>query len=256
MMRRVAGTIFVGMLVWTGAILPAWFQHAAPAGAAASKPYWTYRWLEQADGTTQVWRRPASNPESSWIPVGTVPEAVSKIEATAADPDLAVALTEKALYRSRDAGETWTALPNLPSWPTAVDLGHQSAGVLYLGTLTGGAFRSADAGDTWQALSSGLGLLPGTFLEVTALEVHPEDEETVYAATGYWLGTTEMHFSPLGVFLSLDAGATWLLIEEPEPNGEMITSLTPAPDDPLAVQVETATANIWVRFRDRTVWAE
>jgi hypothetical protein len=167
--------------------------------------------------------------------------AGTDIVTTAADPDLAVALTEKHLYRSRDGGETWSVLPNVPEWPTAVDLGQQTAGVVYLGTLTGGAFRSTDAGDTWQALSPDLGLLPGTFMQVTALAVNPEDEETVYVATGYWLGTTEMHFTPVGVFLSVDGGATWVQVHESELSEPMVTALKPAPGDPMTVQ--TATAN-------------
>jgi len=236
-MRRLASMILVVLLGWAVTTVPAWTQPGGPVTDEVPVPYWSYRWAEQAGGTTQVWRRPASNPEGDWVPAGVVPGAVSDIEATAADPGLALALTKGKLYRSRDAGETWAALPNLPDWPTAVALGQQSTGVTYLGTLTGGIFRSVDAGDTWQALSPDLGLLPGTFLEVTALEVYPGDENTVYAATGYWLGTTEAQFTPLGVFVSRNAGATWRLLAESDLSAPMITSLTPTPGNPLAVEI-------------------
>jgi hypothetical protein len=236
-MRRKASIILVVLFGWAATTVPAWTQMQSPVTKEAPVPYWSYRWAEQAGGTTQVWRRPASDPKSGWIPAGVVPGAVSDIAATAADPALALALTKGKLYRSRDAGQTWAALPDLPDWPTAVALGQQTAGVTYLGTLTAGVFRSVDAGDTWQALSPDLGLLPGTFLEVTALEVYPGDEGTVYAATGYWLGTTEEQFSPLGVFVSRDAGATWQLLEEASLSSPMITSLTPSPGKPLAVGI-------------------
>ena len=189
-MRKFKRVAVIGILLWMGSVLPTLVEPGDPPAGSPPAPFWTYRWTESPGGMTQVWRRPTAGGDSDWILVGSIPEQVLQVMATAADPDLVVARAGQALYRSRDAGQVWEELSNLPDWPTALALGQHTPGLLYLGTLTGGVFRSIDGGNTWRALSSdGLGLLPGAFLETTALAVHPQDDEIVYAATGYWLGT-------------------------------------------------------------------
>ena len=95
-----------------------------------------------------------------------------------ADPDVIYCVPEESsqfratvdgrlrVYRSRDAGETWTALeaglPQENAFVTILRDGLDSDGLdplgLYLGTSSGHLFASTDAGDHWTLLA---GFLPG-----------------------------------------------------------------------------------------------
>ena len=50
---------------------------------------------------------------------------------------------------------------------------------------------------------------PGVILGVSALGLDPQDDSLLYAATGYWLGTSQVRFSPAAIIVSSDSGATW-----------------------------------------------
>jgi photosystem II stability/assembly factor-like uncharacterized protein len=74
---------------------------------------------------------------------------------------------------------------------------------IYAGTLGGGIFKSTDCGKSWQAINQGLGLseeqkADGVILTVNAVAVERPNYNKLYAATN------------IGLFRSLDGGATWL----------------------------------------------
>jgi photosystem II stability/assembly factor-like uncharacterized protein len=107
------------------------------------------------------------------------------------------------LYRSSDAGSTFTKLKDVPLLGLAV---HPSqADVLYLGTYEngGGLFKSTDGGATLVALGQ-----PGDF---PAIAVDPRRPAVVYAgrASG-------------GVIRTTDAGATWTEASAGLPSAEPI----------------------------------
>ena len=81
------------------------------------------------------------------------------------------------------------------------------ADTIYAGTESTGLFRSTDDGATWVSLTDKMGV-PMPNLTVTALAAGDSDN-VIYAAVGYWLGTSEAHFAPLGVNVSRDGGMTW-----------------------------------------------
>ncbi len=222
-----------------------------PTPPSPPTPEWAYHWTTRPDGTSEVWRRPMEQPEKAWMSLGTFPAPVLELVPHPARPEVIFIRTADALYRSNDAGERWTPLTNLPGVPTALALGQQTPGLVYLGTLTGGAYRSEDDGRTWTRLSPELGLLPGTMLEVIALAVSPQDDEIIYTATGYWLGTTRLFFEPAGVFLSVDGGETWLPMHWAQPGEPRVTRLVPDPERPLTVQAMTdASEPRWYSFGD------
>lgn len=210
-------------------------------------PEQTYRWEVYPDGTSAVWER---SEDGIWTSLGLFPAPVLEVIAHPAQPSLVLVRARNALYRSENAGAHWETLSDLPDVPMALAMARQTPGLIYLGTLTGGVFRSVDGGRTWARLSPELGLLPGTFLEVTALAVAPQNDELVYAATGYWLGTVQMRFAPVGVFASVDGGETWLPLHRAVPGEPRVLRLVPDAERPLAVQAMASGTASWYAFGD------
>ena len=75
------------------------------------------------------------------------------------------------------------------------------------------------------------------------LAADPAEPGVVYAATGFWVGSSQMHFAPGSVFISVDSGSRWQTM--PGPNGQplqltaRVTALIPAVDTPLSVRAVT-----------------
>jgi photosystem II stability/assembly factor-like uncharacterized protein len=102
------------------------------------------------------------------------------------------------VYRSKDAGATWSPLinPQLESagaYSIAADPGN--AATVYLGTPYLGVLKSIDGGATWTHTA------PFACGAVWSLVLDPRHPGTIYA------GCTEDDISP--VFKSTDGGATW-----------------------------------------------
>lgn len=247
-MRRVGewGWISIGVLVvWSVSITIALAAGDEPM--SPPMPDRTYRWEVRPDGVSEVWKR---SEDGVWTSLGLFPAPVLEVMAHPAQPSLVLVRVRNALYRSEDAGAHWEALSDLPDIPTVLATARHTPGLIYLGTLTGGVFRSVDGGRTWARLSPELGLLPGTFLEVTALAVAPQDDELVYAATGYWLGTVQMRFAPVGVFVSVDGGETWLPLHRAVPGEPRVIQLVPDDERPLTVQAVASGTAPWYAFGD------
>ena len=81
------------------------------------------------------------------------------------------------------------------------------ADTIYVGTESAGLFRSTDGGASWVSLTNKMSV-PMSNLTVTAL-AWGDSTNIVYAAVGYWMGTSEAHFAPLGVYASEDGGMSW-----------------------------------------------
>jgi len=89
-----------------------------------------------------------------------------------------------AVFRSRDAGRTWTITPLRDRYVTSLAVDPSSPEIVYAGASRpapeypeGGVFRSTDGGETWERLGSGL---PQT--GVTALALEPSGV-ALHAAT-------------------------------------------------------------------------
>ena len=99
------------------------------------------------------------------------------------------------VFKSTDAGTTWSATGLVDTWIVAVVLDPTTPNTFYA-TSGVAVFRSTDAGATWTDPSptcSSIQCLPG----VSALAIDPVMPRTLYAVT---YG---------GLFKSTDAGATW-----------------------------------------------
>ena len=135
------------------------------------------------------------------------------------------------LYRSDDAGESWSRIA-LPASITSVNnvFVDPANGALYIATgyaydstmEAGGAWRSRDGGTTWEKIFSAP--------LVTQIESSPLDPDllvlTVYAEL-----RAEVTFANPGVYLSRDGGATWAKINRNLGSHEKIIDAKPDPLD-------------------------
>ncbi len=124
--------------------------------------------------------------------------------------------TPNGIYRSSDAGETWTN----------VLTGGQGTGVVFhptnpntmyaaLGTPAGGArngiYRSEDAGATWRQVGNAGAGLPAANIGRITLAVTRGAPSNLYASIGDARGDLG-----LGLYRSTDQGATWTRLSAPE----------------------------------------
>src|SRR3989442_14673318 len=75
--------------------------------------------------------------------------------------------------------------------------------VTYIGAADGGVWKTTDDGRTWAPLFD-----QQPTLSMGAVAVDPTDGNVVYAATGEGNLTGDL-YPGLGIFRSLDGGATW-----------------------------------------------
>ena len=136
-------------------------------------------------------------------------EGATLVATSPVNAEVIYAAAGRTLHRSDDGGQTWTETALLPSAISALQPANHSIELVYAGTESTGIWRSFDRGQSWQASGEGLGMDPGVILGVSALGMDPEDDGLLYAATGYWLGTSQVHFSPVAIMISSDSGATW-----------------------------------------------
>jgi HEAT repeat protein len=220
-----------------------WRQTSADTGAAgasqpAAQPF-TYRWTDVTSGGASVER--SDDGGKSWHGVAAVPEAILDLQAMAGNEQSVVVRTEKNLWISRDGGASWEQAAALPSRPLAMALASGSSNLLLVGTESVGLLRSRDLGATWQPveepLFAGGGIAPTA---LTALAVNGADDNIVYAASAIWLGTSAAHLTPIGTFVSVDGGNTWLELERAPLAAEPVTRLTPVAGQPLTVLAGSA----------------
>jgi hypothetical protein len=176
--------------------------------------------------------------DRAWL--ADAPGAVTAAAVSPQDPDVLWAGTEPSkLYRSTDAGESWTLRPGLAdlpsaegwSYPPQPDTHHvrwiepdpHSRDRLYVGIEAGALVRTDDGGATWQDHPE------GARRDNHQLATHPDEPGRVYAAAGD------------GYAESTDSGDTW---EFPQTglDHRYVWSLAVDPADSEHVLVSAATS--------------
>jgi photosystem II stability/assembly factor-like uncharacterized protein len=133
---------------------------------------------------------------------------------------------EVGIFRSRNAGETWSLVYASDAQDLAID--PITPTTIYWGT--GGLYRSDDEGDTWNWLGE-LVNLPYP---------HPTVSDTVYATRRWRWGSGDGG----GLWRSTDRGQTWVTAA----NGltdTAVTGLVFHPTDPMTMYLGTANGNVF-----------
>ncbi len=153
------------------------------------------------------------------------------------------ALTPTVLFYTdetgKDGDETWVESLPIPEWATALVATDRET--VYVGTATVGVYRSSDAGQSWQPAWEGLGLAAGQMVKITALRADPQEPDLLYAAVDHVVGSTQVHASAAGTYVTLDRGGSWQALAGPSfPEAVHASSLIVTAGNPLYVQAVTA----------------
>ncbi len=108
---------------------------------------------------------------STWRQSGVISTSSVSAGALVIDPTrpyIAYAGTEGSLYKSVDAGVTWTGLSTSMYGVTAIAFDPRNPDTLYAATRFQGVFRSPDGGESWTPFNAGL-----TNLSATSLAIDP-----------------------------------------------------------------------------------
>ncbi|MFL6445294.1 MAG: WD40/YVTN/BNR-like repeat-containing protein [Candidatus Sulfotelmatobacter sp.] len=164
-------------------------------------------------------------------------------------PDLSVG---DGIYKSTDAGKTWTHLPGLrdgqqipalaidprdPNKLFAAVLGHP-----YGPSQERGIYRSTDGGQSWQRVIAKDENTGGS-----DVQIDPSNPDVVYASMwevreGPWEDNNEFNGSGGGLFKSTDAGSTWHQLTNGLPKDLSQIYVAIAPSDPRRLYATLATA--------------
>jgi HEAT repeat protein len=149
------------------------------------------------------------------------------------------AATPTILFHTENRGAAWTITTPLPERVTAIAA--IDPRTLYVGTATVGVYKSLDAGRSWQPAWEGLGLAAGQMVKVTALRADPSEPGVLYAAVDHVVGSTHLHASAAGIFVTSDGGTSWQSLAGPAfPEARHALSLVLVPGRPLYAQAVTA----------------
>jgi HEAT repeat protein/photosystem II stability/assembly factor-like uncharacterized protein len=144
------------------------------------------------------------------------------------------AATPSVLFYTDDGGQTW--VKSMPAPGPISALAAADRVTVYVGTETSAVYKSSDAGRTWQPAMAGLGLAAGQMVKITALQADPDQPGVLYAAVAYAVGSTQVHLSAEGVFMTLDGGDSWQALAGPTfPAAAQASELVPLPDRTLSV---------------------
>jgi len=153
-----------------------------------------------------------------WKSLGIGDVSVLDIAIPSGVPGLIYAATDRGVFKSADAGSSWTPVSNGLSLPGFTDvevtqlIAHPSEhDTLYARAFSiGPLFKSDNGGETWIELRDA----------VTAVAISPSDPERLYAGKGST------------VWRSDDAGHSWLQVEADFPVGRNISELAVDRADP------------------------
>jgi photosystem II stability/assembly factor-like uncharacterized protein len=117
------------------------------------------------------------------------------------------ALTGGGLFVN--TGASWQPIESLPEFPVSLLVTPAEEAWLYAGGASGGIYRSGDGGASWQTVNTGLEIIPGAALRVTALAVDKHNHASLAAATAYGVGRA---IAPGHLYRSDDGGTHWVKI--------------------------------------------
>ncbi|MHC4428645.1 MAG: WD40/YVTN/BNR-like repeat-containing protein, partial [Planctomycetota bacterium] len=106
------------------------------------------------------------------------------------------------------AGWTWLGPGNRGGRTRAFVIDPNDPDIMYAGGVAGGIWKSTDAGASWSVADDLL-----INLAVTSIAMEPNDTSVLYAGTGEGVLSGRPGVRGLGIFKSVDAGASWTQLE-------------------------------------------
>jgi photosystem II stability/assembly factor-like uncharacterized protein len=133
-----------------------------------------------------------------WTPLGPEGGSVWSLAVDPDDADVVYAGTRSGVFKSTDAGATWTSaskgLGPAGVWVMSLAV---TPDAVYAGTYTNGVYKSTDGGASWFSASAGLPSAVVLTPNVGALVADPRSPSRI------WAGTNR------GVFLTTNGGLSW-----------------------------------------------
>lgn len=182
---------------------------------------------------------------NQWTRLGQDTGAVTALALDPRNAGTAYASTGGALFRTADAGATWTAMSSAP--PCCVStllIDPQNPATIYAMSGAAGIFRSADGGASWSAVNSGLPVDDKGSYGVTSLAMDPRDPNTLYAGIGRAGG---------GVFKTTNAAASWTFASPGLPDGAVV-ALALDPQKRGTIYASTRAGGVFQSTDDGATW--
>ncbi len=133
-----------------------------------------------------------------WTPLGPEGGSVWALAVDPADADVVYAGTRNGVFKSTDAGATWTVaskgLGPAGVWVMSFAITSEA---VYAGTYSSGVYKSTDGGGSWFPASAGLPSALVLTPNVGALVADPRSPDRI------WAGTNR------GVYLTTNGGLSW-----------------------------------------------
>lgn len=180
-------------------------------------------------------------------------EPVKQVVTDNTGAGLAFIRTTMDLYRAENGGLSWSKVEDLGSSPTALAVVNGTPATVYVGTTDRGIVSTQD-GVNWTLQNDGLGMLPGTRLQVNALAADPAQLDVLYAAISYLTGSTQVHQAPVGVTMSTDGGASWSGLANNTP--QVVAELMPVAGRTGSVYALTTTSRTPLALGNAPVFAD
>jgi photosystem II stability/assembly factor-like uncharacterized protein len=189
-------------------------------------------------GSSCVGVRVSRDGGRTWGATGLTVGCVTRIVLDPSDPRVIYVAHRAGIFKSTDAGATWTS--TLVQYVLALAIDPLSNQRLYAGTLQGGVFVSVDRGISWNPSNSGL---PDK-ARVQALVVSPEDSRVLFASVPDAITGN--------VYESLDAGGTWFPTGAGL-DGSPVNALAIDPGNPRRIFAGTG-SGVFVSMDAGTTW--
>ena len=153
-------------------------------------------------------------------------------------------LTAAAFAGAVASAQTWQDLGPAPinsgggysGRVSAIGCSATNPNLYYIGGADGGVWRTTDAGATWTALTDHM---PTS--AIGAVAVDPTDDQIIYVGTGEANYANHSRYG-LGVFKTVDGGATWTQLAENTFGGRTFSKMVIDPANPGTIYAAVARA--------------
>ena len=124
---------------------------------------------------------------------------ITSAAAAPASPGTMFAASANQVWKSTDAGSTWTMVSRFPDGVgvSGIAVDPTASSTVYAATSTMGAYKSIDGGVTWTAINNGIPPGPNAAINVGGIWVEPSSPNVVFAAGGF------------GLVRTTDGGSSW-----------------------------------------------